>query len=499
MIEFPRISAVKTQPLSAPPATPETTPEAKTDVDFSYNAQDVMVMPSKAENIKGVSGGKRPQTDKVVLASDLTPVNGKYVYGDGDQANNAAAISFAAAAKTVAAFEKALGQPIEWAFGDQRLSVTPDEGENFNAYYSRWSGGVHFFHGTDNVIGATMMSGASGEVVSHECGHAMLDALRPGYLSTWSADPGGFHESFGDQLGMLMAFQDERTLQRVAVQTGGDLRKPNILAATGEQLGIGINDFKGTNRTGGDWVRNANNTFTWVDPSTLPGSAPSDQLSSEVHSYSRLWTGAFYDVVCAVQASNMAKGMAPVDALRATGAEMLSQVANLMKTAPQGDFTYRDMANAWIAADQQFNNGARADLIRDVMTKRLILSAGEPAPAPATPAPPSPSGEGLSKAVDQSPTRTVAFELKGDRFGMFEGARVETVVDRDGSLSKDAETINRTKSNIERLIKDGRIRYNDPGYQMKTSDWFDSKGQPYIGAVRWENGQMLIERSKITS
>lgn len=496
MVDLPRIGTSPSTPApSAPAPTPEPSAPAA-DAEFSYNAQDVYVMPSKPTVVKNVSGGSTPSTERVKLNGQLAPENGKYVFADGDKARNTAAVSFSAAAKTVEVFEKAFGQTIPWAFNGPRLSVTPNEGENFNAYYSRWSGGVHFFAGTDNVIGDAIMSGGSGEVVAHEVGHAMLDGLRPNYLSGWSPDPGGFHESFGDMVGMLMAFQDERSVNRAAVQTGGDLKKPNVLAATGESLGIGINDFKGNQRTGGDWVRNAINTFTWVDPSTLPDSAPSDQLSREVHSFSRLWTGAFYDVLCGIQAENMAKGMNAKDALKATGDEGLKQLANMMKLAPKGDFAYRDMANAWIQADKQFNGGARADLIRSVMEKRLILS---PDATPAQPVTPTTVETSILKSVDEGQTRTLTLKLSGKQYGMFDGAKVETVIDKDGGLMKDAEAASRTRENVERLIKAGQIRYNDPGYPMKPADYFNPHGQPYIGVVRWDNGEMVIERSKVTT
>lgn len=501
MLDFPRIGTLPA-PTPAPPPAPAPAPAQAADAEFSYNSQDLAVMGSKPATIHNVSEG--PKTAKVELDGRLEPEDGKYVFADHDP-RSTAAVSFAAAAKTVEAFEQALGQPIVWPWGGERLGVVPDEGENFNAYYSRWSGAVHFFHGQDNVLGQTVMSGASGEVVAHEAGHAMLDAIRPGYLDTWSADPGGFHESFGDMIGMLIAFQDDRSVNRAAVQTGGDLRKPNVLANLGEHLGIGINDSRGKNRTGGDYVRTAINDFTWVDPSTLPESAPYDQLSSEVHSWSRLWTGAFWDVLCGVNADNLAKGMAPADALKATGQEGLQLLANMMKTAPQGEFTYRDMANAFIESDQQFNEGKRADLIRDVYTSRLILPAPEPPPPPAEPpappAEPAPPGEGASilKSAEEGPTRRLTLKLSGSQYGMFDGAKLQTVVDKDGSLGKDAEVANRTKANVERLIKAGRIRYNDPSYQMKPGDYFDAKGQPYIGFVRWEDGEMMIERSKVTA
>ena len=56
-----------------------------------------------------------------------------------------------------------------------RLEATLDAGEDFNAYYDRQ--GLKFFHGS--VAGRLVYSGESPDVVCHELGHAVLDAMKP--------------------------------------------------------------------------------------------------------------------------------------------------------------------------------------------------------------------------------------------------------------------------------------------------------------------------------
>ncbi|MBM3465033.1 MAG: hypothetical protein FJX76_23280 [Armatimonadetes bacterium] len=505
------IQSLGALPLLQEP-TPPTPPPPPTvqDIEISFNAQDTVAMPSSSTTIKNVENGMR--VEKVELRDhNLEPVDGKLVFPDHDP-RNTHAVSFAAAANTVAAFEEATGLAVPWAFGGDRLGVYADDGVMLNAYYSRGEGSIHFFHDTDVVTGALVRSGASGEVVAHEVGHAILDGLRPGYLETWSTDPGAFHESFGDQIGMLMALMDERTINRVAVQTGGNLRKQNVVAHLGEELGRGINDKVGRNRTGGDWVRNAINAFVWADPATLPDRGDDTHLGSEVHDFSRLWSGAFYDVLCGINQSFLDSGMSVKDALRATGREGTKILGNLLREAPQGDHTYKDMAEAFVAADRTHNNGQWAGLIEKVYTDRLILQPPPPPPEDPTEPTPPPTGfeagssrRGIAtstpegrKSLDDV-TRTVRVKLSGQEYGMFNGAVVETVVDKDGSLAKDAEAASRTRKALANHIKAGRVRYNDPSYQMKKDDYFDKNGNPYIGAVRWENGQMVIERVKITA
>lgn len=507
------LNNVSSTPSPAPSRPIDGAAPAPADITVSYNSQDEVVFaatPTKVPN--ATNNGGYLSVEKAALSQKLTPnADGTFVYDAKDDRNLTATISFAATAKTISDFSAALGQPINWAFKGEKLNINPDAGQDFNAYYARDEKSINFFHGTDPKTREVMYSGASGEVVSHEAGHAILDAIRPGYFETWTPDVGAYHESFGDMIGMLVAMKDEKSIKLAAQQTGGDLKKPNCLAHTGEQLGIGINHYSGRNATGGDYVRNAINTFKWVDPKNLPSNAPNDKLSKEVHSFSRLWTGAFYDVLSGVQARNVASGKDVESALRATGDEMLKVLANAMKDAPQGDFTYRDMANCWIKADQKYNNGVNADLMTKVFTDRGILRASaEDAPS-ASQANDSVAGDS-ARFADLSAftgegnqplselTRPVFTRLSGSQFGMFDGARVQSLVDRDGSLMKDAEVGNRVKDNLAQYIAEGRIRYNDPSYQMKIpQDLFDAKGRPYIGFVRWDNGQMVIERAKVAN
>jgi len=100
---------------------------------------------------------------------------------------------------------------------------------------------------------------------------------------------------------------------------------------------------------------------------------------------------------------------------------------------------------------------------------------------------------------NQPPVRSLGVTLSGDDFGMFSGARVETQVDGSNPLVKDADSQNRLKGNLKRLIAQGRILYTEPHQKLETKDYFDQNGQPYTGVVRWVDGQMTIERVPIVS
>jgi hypothetical protein len=485
-IQAKSVPTGRTAPAPAPSGDPDPQGQPTGDVDFSWSAQDSTVFAPGTTTISNV--GKGPSVDQAKLDSKLKPNNGKYVYDQSDKRFHAA-ISFATVAKTIKMFEDALGDKVKWAFGSKQLNVHPDAGEDFNAYYTRDDGSVNFFHGVDPVTKQTIFSADSGEVVAHETGHALLDAMRPGYFSTWSPDPAGFHESWGDMMAMFASMQDDRTLDQVMKETGGDLSKVNSISKLGEELGSAINDVVGSNVTGGPWTRNAINDLKWADPSTLPQDGGPDGLGSEAHSYSRLWTGAMYDVLHAITDRNIAAGQAPRDAIKAAGAEGLKLYAGLMKTAPQGDFTYADMAQALIQADKQSNDGKDTDIITKVMKDRLILPQSFKSDAV----------QFKAETPESKTVRNITVRLNGPQYGKFSGATVESALSGDSPLSKDAEASQRVKTSVQNLIAQGRILYTEPNQSVKTKDLFDKQGRPYVGVVRWTDGHMSIERVKIAS
>lgn len=486
-----KIDAAQTAALASTTRTkPAARPAAETPTEVSYNAQDSAVFAPSTISIPQVGPG--PSVPRAELKGEtLKPnVDGTYVY-DASDARSHTALPFAAVAHTIDTFEKATGTPIRWAFGEEKLGIVADGGNMLNAYYSRDEGSLNFFHATDRKTREKFWSGDSGEVVSHEAGHAILDAVRPGYLSAWSPDAGAFHESFGDVMAMVMSLRDERTLDKVVEQTGGDLSKQNVIAAMGEQIGIAINHESGKNVTGGDWTRNAINAFKWQDPSTLPEIGGPDKLGSEVHDFSRLWTGATYDILKGLVDANTAGGMAPKEALRSGGEELLGIYARLLKNAPRGDFSFREMAQAMVSSDEQHNAGKNVALMTQVFTDRAILGQVDYAAAPRTTA----VEPGSSAAVEG--TQNIRVALRGPDFGMFEGALVENPVDQDGALAKGAEMGARVQDSLKNLIAAGRIKYTEPNQKVEHKDLFDGQGRPYAGVVRWHDGRMTIERVTI--
>ena len=443
------------------------------NVEFSYNPQDQTVLSAGTAVVSGVRPGPSVDGHVIIRQNRPEPRNGRYVYSPNEAEYHAATV-FAAADKAISLWDRALGGSLNLS---SRLELHADEGEGLNAHFSAGNESLNFSHYTDPVTHKTIFTGDSGEVVAHEAGHGVLHHLRPTYLTAFSPDPGAFHESFGDVTAMLVAMTDDRVLQKMTEQTGGDLRKPNLVAQMGEELGITINHVKGRNVTGGDYVRTAINSFTWSDPAQLPAKTPYDQLSSEVHSYSRLFTGAVYDVLTGMVDQRRASGTPAKEAIRASAEELTRLYGGLLTTAPQGNFAYRDMANALLEADRKVNQGARQDLLTQVFTQRQIL--GAPTLAALLPS--------------DGPVSSVTTTLDGPEFGRFQGAEVSQPSSGALGLTSAAEE-SALRQDLQNLIRDGRVLYTEPGQAVSRQDLLDGDGNPYIGVVRWLDGKMTIER-----
>ncbi|HXB06598.1 MAG TPA: hypothetical protein VNW04_05775 [Puia sp.] len=178
---------------------------------------------------------------------------------------------------------------VSWEVGPV-LPVDLDHGEDLNAFYDRV--GLRFFHG--QVGGRVFYSGESPDVINHEQGHAVLDSFKPQLWDAASLEIAAFHESFGDMSALLCALQMPSLRSGVLSETGGTVYKSSRLSRLAEQLGFAIRQSFPTD-VDPDCLRNAVNSFFYRDPHTIPTMGPANVLSSEPHSFSRVFTAAFFE------------------------------------------------------------------------------------------------------------------------------------------------------------------------------------------------------------
>jgi hypothetical protein len=262
-------------------------------------------------------------------------------------------------------------RPIQkWAMV-KNLVVIPRAGNDLNAYYDRAY--LKFFYFMNPKTKKVLYTCQSADIVAHEFGHAFLDILRPDLFSIQSYEAWAFHESFGDITAILSIMQWEQVIDRAIAQTSGDLMQSNIISRLAEEMGQTIYELTGGKEGHLAFaLRDAVNDFHYVEPEKLKDDTQDNVLSRECHNFSRVWTGAWYEVMVRMYQKNMADGMAPKPALvsaRDTAAVYLLHASLYADTVRFFDAVARQMMHY----DKVNNEGKYQAVMEEVFTRRNIL------------------------------------------------------------------------------------------------------------------------------
>lgn len=262
-----------------------------------------------------------------------------------------------AALRAVAAFER-LDKPLrKWApRARRRLRLIPVAGTDLNAYYDRDS--CSFF--TYETNGRITRTGASADVVAHEVGHALLDAIRPDLWDISLPEHGAFHESFGDCIALLTALSDSKS--RVAlVRKTRDLGRRSFVESMMEDLAAGVRRAYGPGDSSSQ-PRHARNRYRWQAPTSLPSSGGPSVLTGDAHSFSRVFTGCFYEVIRGIFRASPRRDAKALRAAADTAGRLL--IAGTRAAVEQLRF-FRAVGEAMLQADVNSNRGANQQVIMD--------------------------------------------------------------------------------------------------------------------------------------
>jgi hypothetical protein len=168
---------------------------------------------------------------------------------------------------------------------------------------------------------------------------------------------------------MLSALELPSVREGVLADTGGRLSRASRVSRLAEQLGWAIRQSH-PDAVDADCLRNAVNSFFYRQPEGLPPMAPASALSSEPHSFSRVFTAAWLESLA---------GM--LDA-RGAGEEALASVAvdagrllvGAAGTARLASSFFAQVAAGLLAADAALFAGEFRDAIRRAFVGRGILS-----------------------------------------------------------------------------------------------------------------------------
>ena len=118
------------------------------------------------------------------------------------------------AARTLDAFEHALGRRLGWGFSGHQLYLVPAAFAEANAFYDPDSSAILFgyFEPADMPGGPTVYCSLSHDVVAHETTHAILDGLRRRFEEPSLPDQAAFHEAFADIVALTSVFSMPETV-----------------------------------------------------------------------------------------------------------------------------------------------------------------------------------------------------------------------------------------------------------------------------------------------
>ncbi|HEV7878631.1 hypothetical protein [Bradyrhizobium sp.] len=256
-----------------------------------------------------------------------------------------------------------------WSTSNPMRVILVDAIDDLNAQYRRIDG-LHFYKSRVASAGIDIYSGESPDIVCHELGHAVLDALRPQLFNAGDAEASAFHEAFGDISAMLVALQFPSTRQSIITETSGRLNANSRLSRLAEQLGWAIRQTR-PDLVDRDSLRNAANHFFYRRIDTVPPSAPANLLSSRPHSFSRVFTGAFLDVLARMFT---ATGVPNEANLLAVSRDLGQLVVDAVLAATVTTGYFSQVAAAMIQADLARFGGRNRPALTSAFLERGILS-----------------------------------------------------------------------------------------------------------------------------
>jgi hypothetical protein len=269
------------------------------------------------------------------LPSVSPDFNGDFLFDPGTPEAFDAVHTYAVVRQTLTMYQRRLARILGWQWhqgGDTTpISVFPHGGNGLNAFYSREERALRFFIGTqpgspdDEVFACRSL-----DVVAHETGHAVLDSLKPRWMSLLSPpQTGGLHESFGDLTAIFLMLSQLDQVENIIAQTKADLHRKNVLAEVAEELGSALGRPTG--------LRNADNDLKL------------SEVTSEVHDISRVFTGGIYDVLAdAFSAARDPRRLDDAAALYDVGQKLAGLTLEGLINAPNTGTSYADVVGEMI-------------------------------------------------------------------------------------------------------------------------------------------------------
>lgn len=305
----------------------------------------------------------------------VTPVvgnaNGDFIFPaetpEADCAN-----TFAVVWQTLALYERALtGKRIPWAWNVRGnvdvITIYPRAFAAANAFYSRYQKAVKFGYFTErdgdrDAVGAVFTC-RSLDIVAHQTGHAILDGLKPRWLSRATPpQTGGLHEAFADLTAIFVTLAQLDHVEAFVAMTEGDLHRTAFLPALAEQFSDALGRPMG--------LENAANELRLTD------------VSNDVHALSQIFTGAVYEIMADIYTFEVRRERAKKDPARVlleVAQNLSTTLLQAMMEAPDAATTYPDIVNNMLTISKKQNDPpVYRTFIRHRFSRREVVTSPTP-------------------------------------------------------------------------------------------------------------------------
>jgi hypothetical protein len=262
------------------------------------------------------------------------------------------------AARTLAAFESALGRRIPWAFGSHQLYLVPHAFEEANAYYADDDQAVLF--GAFGPDGAEVFTCLSHDIIAHETTHAILDGLRRRFDVPALPDQAAFHEAFADIVALLSVFSmTEVVTQLISDRVGGTLEEDDVTTERLRELSLvkvaeELSDV--VHRERGSGLRNSTElepTEAWKDIDSSEWVEPHRRgevlVAAVMRALIEIWRAR---LVGLIQADKLDRDRAAEEGSKAAS-HLLSMMIRAIDYCPPVDFEFADFLDAVLLSDQE--------------------------------------------------------------------------------------------------------------------------------------------------
>jgi hypothetical protein len=316
-----------------------------------------------------------PRDARIVHGAPGIPAVSPNAFGDFIQAPGTdtfdAVHTYAVVRQTLTLYQRALAAggvaaPLPWqwnsATNSEPLRVFPHGlPDVINAFYSRNEKALRFGDFVPPSSTTRVFTCRSFDIVSHETGHAILDGLKPQWITVGQPpQTGGLHESFGDITAIFLALSQTDQVEAVIAQTKSNLHDKTFLADLAEQFGLALGRPNG--------LRNADNDLKL------------SQVGTEVHAISQVFTGAIYDILADIFAFERKPAVRDDAAtLLDVGRYLCSLVLRAIIAAPASAATFASVANKMVSiALSDGKPTAYQNFIRNQFVVREVIVATVP-------------------------------------------------------------------------------------------------------------------------